>query len=320
MRRSIGQFDPESGCNHPVRLAAIVYNEAMKTDQWISLETTPPLSLHIREWPAGGPSSHPPFVLLHGLASNAFTWDAVAAHLSAAGERVIAVDQRGHGLSDKPEDGYDFDTIVDDLRMLLDALAIERATVIGRSWGGNVVLAFGAAHPERVHGLGFVDGGYIDLQMRPDNTWKTVERNLKPPALAGMPAADLAERMRNGHPDWTQSGIEATMANFEILPDGTVRPWLKLDNHMLILRALWEQRPSLLYPRIGLPVYIAVAESNGDLEWAAVKRAQVAAAEAALSRVRVELFPETDHDIHVHRPAQLATAFLRELETGIWSG
>jgi pimeloyl-ACP methyl ester carboxylesterase len=94
----------------------------------------------------------------------------------SAGQRVIAVDQRGHGLSDKPEDGYDFDTVVGDLRMLLDALEIDQAIVIGQSWGGNVTLAFGAAHPERVHGLGFVDGGYIDLQMRPENTWETVER------------------------------------------------------------------------------------------------------------------------------------------------
>ncbi len=265
-------------------------------------------------------SSDPPFVLLHGLASNARTWDAVAAHLSEAGQRVIAVDQRGHGLSDKPEDGYDFDMVVGDLRMLLDALEIDQAIVIGQSWGGNVVLAFGAAHPERVHGLGFVDGGYIDLQMRPDNTWETVERNLKPPSLMGMAAVDLAERMRNAHSDWTQAGIDATMANFEILSDGTIRPWLTLENHMRILRALWEQRPSMIYPQIGLPVYIAVAESNADTDWATVKRAQVTAAEAGLSRVRVEIFPETDHDIHVHRPVQLATAFLRELETGIWAG
>src|SRR5262249_8634210 len=56
-----------------------------------------------------------PFVLVHGLASNARLWDGVAEHLHAAGHTVVVIDQRGHGLSDAPESGYDLETAVGDL-------------------------------------------------------------------------------------------------------------------------------------------------------------------------------------------------------------
>src|SRR5204863_5717454 len=89
-----------------------------------------------------------PFVLVHGLASNARTWGAVGSTLNAAGHPVVAVDQRGHGLSDKPASGYGFDEVTADLAGLLDELAFDgRPILAGQSWGGNVVLDFAARYP-----------------------------------------------------------------------------------------------------------------------------------------------------------------------------
>ena len=277
-------------------------------ERWVQPARDASLRLHVLEWPGDGR----PFVLLHGLASNATTWAAVARELAAHGHRVLAVDQRGHGRSDKPDTGYDFATIVADLAGLLDVLEVDAPVVAGQSWGGNVVLAFGATHRRRAHRLVFVDGGFLDLQAQPGMSWERIAVDLRPPELAGTPRALLAERIRSFHPEWPEEGIEATLANFETLPDGTVRPWLTLDRHMLILRALWEQRPTDLYPLVERPVTIAVAEDAGNPEWLAVKRVQVAAAEGALRAVNVRWFPNTAHDIHVHRPAELAALLLAE--------
>ena len=82
-------------------------------------------------------ASGAPFLLVHGLASNARLWDGVARRLASAGHSAVAVDLRGHGHSDKPESGYDFATIVEDMRALIGALGLgfERPILVGQSWG-----------------------------------------------------------------------------------------------------------------------------------------------------------------------------------------
>ncbi len=74
-----------------------------------------------------------PWLLVHGLASNARLWDGVGRHLAGLGHRVVAVDQRGHGQSSKPDDGYDMTTVADDLALLIDVLGWDRA----RAWRGS---------------------------------------------------------------------------------------------------------------------------------------------------------------------------------------
>jgi len=293
------------------QINADVQPEPAPVERWISLRGDhAPLHLHVWEWPGTGR----PFVLLHGLASNATTWLTVGRALAAQGHRVVAVDQRGHGRSDKPETGYDFATVAEDLHLLLVEMAIAAPVIAGQSWGGNVVLAFGARYPHTAHRLVFVDGGFLDLQARPDMTWERVAAELRPPPLAGMLRADLAQRIQAMHPDWTTAGVEATLNNFEALPDGTVRPWLSLERHMAILRAMWEQRPAALYPLIACPVTIVVAEDAGSPSWMAAKRAQVTAATQGLAQVRVYWLPDTAHDIHVHRPATLTALMLDDMQ------
>lgn len=273
------------------------------------------LPLHVRIW-AG---HQPPFVLLHGMASNCRTWEAVARELAGAGHAVVTVDQRGHGLSGKPPGGYDWATVTGDLAHLLDALGVEAPLLAGQSWGGNVALDFAHRYPGRVRGLALVDGGVIEFQSQPEATWEWVETNLRPPPLLGMRADDLRARIAAANPEWSAEGVTATLDNFELLPDGTVRPRLALDRHMQTLRALWEHRPSLLYSQVKVPVLIYPADDGHGGGFVERKRAWVQAAAQALPNARVVWFEHTAHDIHVHRPHQLAALFLRELAAGIWS-
>ncbi len=191
-------------------------NQQVKDEWWDVYPDDGDMQLHLRHW-AG---EKRPFVLLHGLASNNHTWDMVAVELANAGHEVIAVNQRGHGLSDKPAAGYDFATITDDLLLLLDRMGVDQPFLAGQSWGGNVVLAFAARYPRRVQGLIFVDGGYLDFQMLQDPNWERVEQQLRPPMLTGMARDTLKARIQSLHDDWDEEGIEATLANFE-----TPRRW-----------------------------------------------------------------------------------------------
>ncbi|MEA2391635.1 MAG: hypothetical protein QOK31_1744 [Solirubrobacteraceae bacterium] len=92
----------------------------------------------------------PPVVLLHGQPGVATTWDRVTVALRR-GARVIAPDRPGYGATGGRAVGLRANAEV--VRDLLDALEIERATVVGHSWGGGAALALAQAHPERIDGL-----------------------------------------------------------------------------------------------------------------------------------------------------------------------
>jgi len=94
-------------------------------------------------------------LLLHGITAGAVVWDPVLEDL-ARDFRVVAVDQRGHGRSDKPDSGYGAEEYVADVGALLDALGPARA-VVGHSLGTRNAILAGAAFPERVGGVVAVD-------------------------------------------------------------------------------------------------------------------------------------------------------------------
>jgi pimeloyl-ACP methyl ester carboxylesterase len=91
----------------------------------------------------------PPLLLVHGWPENWYAWRLVMQELARDFE-VIAVDQRGIGLTDKPRDGYDTGTLADDLVALMDALGHERFAVVGHDTGYFISYALAADHPDRV--------------------------------------------------------------------------------------------------------------------------------------------------------------------------
>jgi pimeloyl-ACP methyl ester carboxylesterase len=91
----------------------------------------------------------PPLLLVHGWPENWYAWRLLMPALARDFE-VIAVDQRGMGLSDKPQDGYDTGTLAQDLVALMDALGHQRFAVVGHDTGFAIGYALAADHPDRV--------------------------------------------------------------------------------------------------------------------------------------------------------------------------
>lgn len=270
-------------------------------------------ALHCASW--APEASGLPFVLVHGLASNARTWEAVAERLAAAGHPVTAVDLRGHGRSDKPDEGYDLATLGDDVLRVLDVLGHERPAVVGQSMGGNVALDLGRRAGDRLAGVGGVDGGVIELSRRfPD--WDECVEALAPPRWDGTRATEVEARLRRSFPSWTDWGVEATMANFAVGADGTVRPHLAFDRHLRLLRSLWEHHPSEILGEVDVPVLLVVAADPGEGGPGARTDAQRAA--AVLGRARVHHVQDADHDVHVQQPALVTDLLVEALRDGFF--
>jgi pimeloyl-ACP methyl ester carboxylesterase len=105
-----------------------------------------------------GDRDAPPVVLVHGLGCTAYTFHRNMPALAEAGFRAIAVDLKGHGLSDKPlaSEEYTIDSLVEHLRDILDALALERPALAGHSLGGSLVYHFASRYPERARCIGLL--------------------------------------------------------------------------------------------------------------------------------------------------------------------
>ena len=114
------------------------------------------LTFHYVTW---GQESAPPLVLLHGLTGHARSWDALARELSTD-FRVIALDQRGHGDSDRAPDGdYRVATMASDVAGFADALGLGRFSLLGLSMGGRVGIAYAGGHAARIERFCIVDIG-----------------------------------------------------------------------------------------------------------------------------------------------------------------
>ena len=128
-----------------------------------------------------GPDAGPPVVLVHGFCSDyslnwvGTRWQETLVH---AGRRVIGLDCRGHGHSEKPHDpaAYDRSVMAADVARLLDHLEVERADYLGYSMGGRIGLSLAVEHPERIRRAVFGGVGAWAGRERPQHSELTARR------------------------------------------------------------------------------------------------------------------------------------------------
>lgn len=288
-------------------------------DEWLTIDE---LSFHYRDWGGSGQQ----IVLLHGLASTCHIWDLVAP-LLAQDHRVVAMDQRGHGASAKPERGYDFATVSRDLKGLLEGLGMERPLIIGHSWGADVALEFAVANPAVPKGLCFVDGGMIQPSARYD-TLEDAREQMAPPIFSGVTLEAFTQRVRSrleSAPAPTRMRPEAesaVLANFQVLPDNTIRAWLSRDNHLRIIDALWQHHPPELYPRVPCPVLLMPArqlDEAGAADRYRRRQKSVDRAGSLLRKGKTVWLEDSIHDVPLQRPELVANIIGEHLAAGYFS-
>src|SRR3972149_2370991 len=107
------------------------------------------IKVHYLEWPGQGP----PVILLHATSFNGYVWRPVA-ELLAPEYRVLAVDQRGHGDSDKPLTGYVKEEMAADLKEFILALDLKDPIVVGHSLGGASAITCAGLYPGVISKMG----------------------------------------------------------------------------------------------------------------------------------------------------------------------
>ncbi|MET9433668.1 alpha/beta hydrolase [Streptomyces sp. NPDC006551] len=278
--------------------------------------------LSCRDWAADGRNgcgSRPPIVLLHGLAGHVGEWDTIARLLCADGYRVVAVDQRGHGDSERfPRDtsraAYVADTIA-----VLDHLGLQRPVLIGQSLGGHTAMLTAAAHPGRLSGLVLVEagpggpnpgvteeiGGWLDSWPVPFPSREAAVRFLGGGPVGEAWADGLEERDAGEEPDGgsdRDGGMKPNGGSDRDGREGGGRGlWPRFDPGVMVrslaenaARAFWDEWEAVDCPTL------AVVAQNGIVK--AAEFDGMVRRQPAMWAVSV---PGTGHDVHLERPDAL---------------
>ena len=271
--------------------------------QWLRSDS---LDMHYLDW--GGTGR--PVIVLHGAASSSHWYDLVIPHMGE-GFRVFALDQRAHGKTDQPSTGYDWRTLAGDVAGALDELGIQRAAVVGHSWGASVALSVAALHPDRVDALVMVDGGFGGGPRSPDMTWEEYKNRLSPRDIYGPRERYLGALREQFAHCWSDQLESIVMSMVREDPDGAVHERLELSNQQQMLWAMWSEPTHIMMSRVRCPTLLVAAagrEPGANPELTERRRTNVEAAQATIADSRAVWVPGTGHDIGYEKPRELANA------------
>ncbi|MFJ9773984.1 alpha/beta fold hydrolase [Kitasatospora sp. NPDC101157] len=240
--------------------------------------------LSCRDWGGPGPS----VVLLHGLAGHAGEWDALARSLSDR-YRVVAVDQRGHGGSDRAPKDLSRAAYVADVLAVLEQLDLGPAVLAGQSLGGHTAMLAAAAHPEHVRALALIEAG------------------------PGGPNPAVAEEVGNWLDSWPLP-FPTREAAVEFLGGGRVgegwaagleerdaRWWPRFDRDVMVASLAENARRSFWHDweQVVCPTLVVLGQSSF------VPAREVDEMLARRPDTQAASVPGTAHDVHLERPEVL---------------
>lgn len=274
----------------PDEAAAIQTSSSSLTTGDQRLATGVRLRYAVQGDPAGTP-----VILLHGYSDSWFSFTPILPLLPAE-YRVHALDQRGHGESDKPESGYHMADLAADVLAFMDAKRIPRAVVVGHSMGSLVAQYVARAAPDRIGGLVLIGSG---------------------PSIHSMPGADEfaagVRAFRDSVPLDFIREFQASTIHRPLSPqfvDRVVQESRRLPPHVWrgIVNGMIASEPVAGAIDARIPTLILWGDRD-----AVFPRAAQDSLLAALPEAELTVHPETGHAVHWERPDAVArelSAFL----------
>ena len=253
----------------------------------------------------------PPLLLVHGWPENWYAWRLLMPELARDFE-VIAVDQRGIGLSDKPQNGYDAGTLANDLIALMDALGHERFAVVGHDTGYFIGYALAADHPDRVERvvLAEVPGPPGVIPSPPLFVPEPINNRLWHIPFNRI-NDELTEKLVSGREDVFFGYEFAVQSGGVSLPDDTLQYYFDLFSDPDVLRGsfglyrAWDTTVAQNEQRKTKPLTMPVLGIGGELSWG---EAAAEGMKPAVTDVQSVVIPGAGHWVAEQAPEAMLAA------------
>ncbi len=281
--------------------------------------------IHFLDWGGGsgppGAADDVGVLLVHGLAGTGWIWTPVARRLRPV-RRVVAMDLRGHGLSDAPTEAgaYDLAVLAEDAVAVAEGSGLvddldDRVVMAGHGFGAIVAAAAAARLGPRCAGLVLVDGGWERLQTSTGLDVEDFLRTLdEPPEVLRSMTAYLADRRAFDPSSWDADQERAARATVVETHAGKVVPVARPHVLEASVRTMFDYDPVATLAAVTAPVVALAAAPSGDDTPGARARALAAASDARLAAGRTPIrdvsFGHDGHNLMRYRPDAVAAAIL----------
>ena len=274
--------------------------------------------LHFLDW--GGPPGSTGGLLIHGLSQTAWIWAPVARRLRAAA-RTVALDLRGHGLSDAPTDDptldYGLPALAGDAVAVAEGSGLlveadDRVVLAGHGFGAIVAAEAAAALGPRCAGLLLVDGGWEDLEQASEMDVEEFLRGLdEPPEVLSSMRAFLADRAGFDPSTWDADQQRAARATVVETHAGRVVPATRPHALEACVRTMFAYDPLAVLPEVQAPITALIAaDDEVGSRLAALSDVSAARVTAGHGAIAVRAFPHVGHNLMRYRPDEVTAAIL----------
>lgn len=264
----------------------------------------------------------PSLVLLHGIGETAWTWMPVARRLSGI-TRVLALDQRGHGLSESPAAGYELESLAMDVLTVMVAngwgpdAGGPPVVLAGHGFGAAIAVAVAAERPAAVGGLALVDGGLEDVgRAVGDDPGQMLKALAEPPEVLASMDAWLEDRRAFDPASWDADQERAARAQVDEKHAGHVAPVVRTQALLATVTAMLSYRPGELLPQVRVPLLAALAgAASADDDLARERELELSESlRLPAGPVRGVRFPGAGHNLMRYVPDALASELAALLE------
>jgi pimeloyl-ACP methyl ester carboxylesterase len=259
-------------------------------------------------------------VLIHGLRATAWTWAPVARRL-AERTHTIAMDLRGHGLSDAPteEGAYEPGVLAEDVVAVAEGSGVldptdagARVVLAGHGFGATVAALGAAALGPRCAGLVLVDGGW---ERQEEATGVDVDEFLRgldePPEVLASMRAFLRDRRNFDPATWDADQERAAGAEVVETRAGRVVPTTRPHVLEATVRTMFDDHPVATLGMVSAPIIALLAsDDEAGHRAAALAAASAARVDAGRDPIQAVVLPATGHNLMRYRPADVTAAIL----------